>query len=69
MNFLVAQWISPSLGLAKVREGGDATRYFCIVGTVIRWLLLLLLILILIWLAAISGRSDDCFVVCSFGLS
>ena len=37
----------------RVREGGEATRYFCIVGTVIRWLLLLLLILILIWLAAV----------------
>ena len=30
-----------------MREGSEATRYFCIVGTVIRWLLLLLLILVL----------------------
>ena len=54
-----------------MREGGEATRYFRIVGTVIRWLLLLLLILVLNLtgrhLAAI-GKADDCFVVCSFGL-
>ena len=56
----------------RVREVGEATRYFCIVGTVIRWLLLLLLILILIWLAAISppwGELTTAFVVCSFGFS
>ena len=29
----------------RVREGGEATRCFCIVGTVICWLLLLLLTL------------------------
>ena len=34
--------------IARVREGGEATRYFSIVGTVIRSLLLLLLIVVLI---------------------
>ena len=29
----------------RVRGGGEATRCFCFVGTVIRWMLLLLLIL------------------------
>ena len=38
----------PDSGI-RVREGGEATRYFCIVGTVIHWLLLFLLILTLIW--------------------
>ena len=54
----------------RVREGGKATRYFCIVGTVIRWLLLLLLhILTFRWLAAISpplGDLTTAFLVCSF---
>ena len=31
--------------LSRVREGGEATRCFCIVGTVVCWLLSLLLIL------------------------
>ena len=31
-------------GITRVERRGEATRYFCIVGTVIRWLLLLLLI-------------------------
>ena len=56
----------------RVREGGEATRSFCIVGTVIRWLLLLLLILTIIWLAAISppyGELTTAFVASSFGLS
>ena len=56
------QWnlcIADTIG-TRVREGGEATRYFCIIGTVIRWLLLLLLIWILTWLAAI-GRADNCF--------
>ena len=38
----------------SLRQGGEAMRYFCIVRTVIRWLLLLLLILTFIWLAAVS---------------
>ena len=37
----------------RVRKGGDAARYFCIIGAVICWLLLL--ILTHIWLAAISS--------------
>ena len=56
----------------RVREGGEATRYFCIVRTAIRWLLLLLLILTLIWLAAISLTQRElttAFVVSSLGLS
>ena len=39
--------------LPRVREGGEATCYFCIVGTVIRWLLLPLLIF------TSSGRSPS----------
>ena len=54
----------PVIAKAMVREGGEATLSFCIVETVTRWLLLLIL---LIWLAAI-GRTDEGFVVCSFGL-
>ena len=50
----------------RVREGGEATRYFWIFGTVIRWLLLLLLILILIWMAAISPPQGGLTTVLSF---
>ena len=56
----------------RVREGGEATRYFWIVGTAIRWLLLLLLILTLIWLAVISPPQEEpttAFLVSSLGLS
>ena len=54
MSILIFIAIFDMLGfqLTKVREPrgggggeGEATRYFCIIGTVIRWLLLLLLIL------------------------
>ena len=47
-------------GYSRVREGGEATSYFCIVGTAIRWLLLLLFILTGRLLAA-TGGPDDCF--------
>ena len=47
--------------MTRVREGGEATHYFCIVGTVNCWLLLLLLIFILIRHLAAIGRADDCF--------
>ena len=56
-----------------MREGGETKRYFCIVGTVIRWLLLLLLILTPSsgLVAAISppqGELTTAFVVSSLGL-
>ena len=53
------------LVLCRVREGGEATRYFCIAGTAIRWLLLLLLILTL----RSQGELTTAFVVSSLGLS
>ena len=63
---------SPDDVKIRVREGGEATRYFCIVGTAIRWLLWLLLSLALIWLTAISppqGELTTAFVVSSLDLS
>ena len=43
-----------------MREGGEAMRYFCIVGTVIHWLLLQFLLDLAAYLA---GRDRTVFLL------